>query len=79
MKFKCLKFLLSALALACGSAFSEEAVLSDGTRGYADLSGEWGVLAIDGLTFNFPPPATGAWKSAEIPGFVAALKDDATP
>lgn len=79
MKFTLLRLLLATLVLTCGKVRADEALLIDGTRGYADLSGEWAVLPIDGLSFNFPPPAGGAWKKEHIPGFVAALKEDATP
>ena len=73
MKSFILKSLFAVLILACGTALAADVViLSDGSRSSADLSGEWGMLPIDGLQFQFPPPEAG-WKkqvipSAEIPG-----------
>lgn len=71
---KCLQFLTSALLLACGGAHAGDGLLYDGARGYLDLAGQWDVLPIEGLAFNFPPPAAG-WKSEKVPGISATLKE----
>ena len=67
MKSSFLKFLFVGLILACGTAFAgDEVILSDGPRSSVDLAGEWGMLPIEGLQFQFPPPAAG-WKKQVIP------------
>lgn len=66
------------LFLAARESARADEILFDGPRGSLDLGGQWDVLPIDGLAFQFPPPATG-WTSEKVPGLSAALKSDATP
>ena len=79
MNLKLLRCLSAALILLCAQSKADEAILSDGTRGYLDLSGEWGMLPIDGLTFAFPPSAQGTWQTVHIPSATGPFKEDATP
>ena len=78
MKSHVLKFLLAVLIFASGAS-ADEVILSDGPRSSADLSGEWGMLPIDGLQFQFPPPESG-WKKQGIPSVeIAGLKSQGGP
>jgi len=66
------------LPLAGSSTRADEGVMYDGARGFLDLAGQWDVQPIDGLAFNFPPPAEG-WKSEKVPSPASAALKEGSP
>ena len=75
-----MRVLSIALLLLGAHAFCDSGrMLSDGTRDYFDLGGEWDVQKINGIQFSYPPSPQG-WIRETVPARSSpSLKADATP
>jgi hypothetical protein len=60
------RFLLLAFSTFGLFAHASDELMYDGPRAYFNLDGDWNVLPIAGLDFQFPPPADG-WKKETVP------------
>lgn len=60
--------LLLIFSICCINATgnSRVSIIYEQHREYASLSGEWDVMPIKGLSFKYPPPATG-WQKEYVP------------
>ncbi|WPJ95620.1 hypothetical protein SH580_19565 [Coraliomargarita algicola] len=72
-------FILLLALLTSLHASASEVSLSDGARSYVNLAGEWGVLPINGVSFDFPPPEA-IWQTQQVPNRrVPSLQASTTP
>ena len=78
LRARCLRVVMLAVLLACGGARADEDIIYDCERGYLDLAGQWEVQPINGLVFNYPPPAVG-WKGEEVPSPASAIINEGSP
>jgi hypothetical protein len=61
-----LRHSLSLFFLSLTFLRADDPAISDGSRTYLDLAGQWDVLPISGLKLDFPPASSG-WKQEPVP------------